>query len=104
MRTVHCEAENKKTTIKVIILFMGRMKGIEPSAFGTTTRRSNQLSYIRHTIYLNCKELGDVDIFSWLERTLKVYLLVVRLGQQLSYIRHIYPSTLVVNRIHCTRL
>ena len=29
---------------------MGRMTGLEPATFGTTNQRSNQLSYIRHTV------------------------------------------------------
>ncbi len=29
-------------------ILTGRMKGLEPSTFGTTNRRSNQLSYNLH--------------------------------------------------------
>ena len=29
---------------------MGRITGLEPATFGTTNQRSNQLSYIRHTV------------------------------------------------------
>ena len=29
---------------------MGRITGLEPATFGTTNQRSNQLSYIRHTL------------------------------------------------------
>lgn len=29
---------------------MGRKKGLELSTFGTTNRRSNQLSYFRHLV------------------------------------------------------
>ncbi len=33
---------------------MGRITGLEPATFGTTNQRSNQLSYIRHTVCAWC--------------------------------------------------
>lgn len=33
---------------------MGRITGLEPATFGTTNQRSNQLSYIRHTVCARC--------------------------------------------------
>ena len=41
----------EKTPVWAVVL-MGRMTGLEPATFGTTNQRSNQLSYIRHTVGL----------------------------------------------------
>ena len=43
---------------------MGRITGLEPATFGTTNQRSNQLSYIRHTVCAKCAYillLGGAD-------------------------------------------
>ena len=43
---------------------MGRITGLEPATFGTTNQRSNQLSYIRHTVCAECaitKTFGGAD-------------------------------------------
>jgi hypothetical protein len=61
-------------TIFVTKYQLGRMKGLEPSIFGTTTRRFNQLSYNRHinrADYNSIKWFGKerlkyLDVASWL--------------------------------------
>ena len=45
---------------------MGRITGLEPATFGTTNQRSNQLSYIRHTV---CAECAIIKIFGGADRT-----------------------------------
>ena len=57
------------------------MMGIEPTTFGTTTRRSNQLSYIRHIPYVVC------SFSEQLVRASSAYSSLRAL--QPSYIRHI---------------
>ena len=36
------------------------MMGIEPTTYGTTTRRSNQMSYIRH-VHVIVTDMDDVE-------------------------------------------
>ncbi len=40
---------------------MGRITGLEPATFGTTNQRSNQLSYIRHTLGQKTYFFGGAD-------------------------------------------
>lgn len=54
------------------MLNLGRMKGIEPSTFGTTTRRSNQMSYIRHIVNLVRAARIELASHAWKARILAI--------------------------------
>ena len=48
---------------------MGRITGLEPATFGTTNQRSNQLSYIRHTVCACCAKTKNLSDLIGLEPT-----------------------------------
>ena len=84
---------------------MGRITGLEPATFGTTNQRSNQLSYIRHTV---CAERAITIFFGGADRTrTDDPLHAMQVLYQLSYNpmrRHILYFLIQKVKLKCTQI
>ena len=60
----------KQKKQQILLLFLGRQVGFEPTTHGTTIRYSNQLSYNRHVWCLK-KTRQKYTFFEYLQQVLK---------------------------------